>query len=235
MSTTLEPTVEVQREALTWPERAKALVIDTPESYSLAAEMLKGIKGLRAKIADTFGPLKAKTYTAWKAVCDEEKKADTPLTEAEGVIKAAMVAWDTEQAQLAAAEARRLAEEARQAEETRRVAEAAALEREAVATGDASLLAEAEAIISEPVVAPVVIVPKATPTVAGISYRETWKAEVTDLAQLVRAAATNPTLIALLQPNTTAINGMARALKGTMRVPGVRVYSERGVAAGGGR
>ncbi|HMN09341.1 MAG TPA: hypothetical protein PKC83_11195 [Gemmatimonadaceae bacterium] len=235
MSTTLEPTVEVQREALTWPERARAMVIDTPESYVAAADMLKGIKALRAKITDTFGPLKAKAHAAWKAICDEQTRADAPLTEAETTIKRAMVAWDTEQARIAAEAARHAAEQARLDEERRRLEEAAALEREAVATGDASLLAEAEAIISEPVVAPVVIVQKATPKVESISYREQWRAEVVDLAALIRAAADNPQLVPLLLPNTTAVNGMARSLKGAMRVPGVRVYSERTVAAGGGR
>lgn len=226
MSTTLEPTVEVQREALTWPERAKALVIDTPESYSLAAEMLKGIKGLRAKIADTFGPLKAKAHAAWKAIRDEEKKADAPLTEAEGVIKRAMVTWEAEQERIRQAEQRRLAEEARQAEETRRLAEAAALEREAMATGDAALLAEAEDIIAEPVMAPVVILPPATPKVAGISYREQWDYEVTNDALIPRE---------FLVRDDKKIAGVVRAMKGATKIPGIRAFSRKVVAAGGGR
>lgn len=225
----------VEQHALTVLEQATALTIQTAEQYVAAAELLKAVKATQAEIAATFDPAITAAHAAHKATLAAKAKHFAPTEQAERLIKDKLRDYDEAQERIRQEEARRLAEEARRAEETRRVAEAAALEREAVATGDASLLAEAEAIISEPVVAPVVIVPKATPTVAGISYRETWKAEVTDLAQLVRAAATNPTLIALLQPNTTAINGMARALKGTMRVPGVRVYSERGVAAGGGR
>jgi hypothetical protein len=228
-------TAAVAAEALTWPEQARALTITDSDSYLAAATMLKGIKALRSKISDTFGPLKAKSHAAWKAICDEEKKSDAPLTEAETLIKRGMSAYDAAQERLRREEEARLREVARRDAETRALAEAAALEQEALVTDDASLLAEAEALISEPVAVAPVIVPRSTPTVAGISYRETWKADITNLGELVKAAAANPQLLGLLQPNTTAINGMARALKSTMRVPGVRVYSERVVSAGAGR
>lgn len=114
----------------------------------------------------------------------------------------------------------------REATPLRRLAEAAALEREATATGDASLLAEAEDLIAEPVVAPPVILPVATPKVAAISYREQWDYEVVDDAAIPRA---------YLVRDDKKIAGVVRAMKGTTQIPGIRVFSRKVVAAGGGR
>jgi hypothetical protein len=67
----------------------------------------------------------------------------------------------------------------------------------------------------------------AAPRVEGVSFRDTYTAEVFDLMALVRAVATGLAPITLLQVNTTALNGMARALKNALALPGVRVISGR--------
>lgn len=223
MSTILDPET-VAAEALTWPDRARAVVITDTPSYLAAAELLRGIKALRGKVADTFTPLRQKAHAAWKAVCAAQDAADAPLTEAEGVIKLALRDWDTAQERVRQAEAARLAELARQAEADRRLAEAAALEREATASGDDGLRAEAEALIAAPVETPVVQVAKATPTVAGISYREVWKFEIVDANALPRE---------YLLPDMTRIGGVVRAMKDATRIPGIRVYAEKTLAASG--
>jgi hypothetical protein len=235
--TTLELVVdnsrEIATEALTWPERARAIAVTSPETYSAAAELLKGIKALRGRIAETFDPHIRRAHEAHKALVRQKADMEAPLTEAETTVKRALGTYTQEQERIRREEERRLAEEARKREEERRLAEAAALETEAAETGNAELLAEAQEMISAPVEAPVVILQSATPKVAGISYRENWKGACTDLAALVKAAAVRPELLSLLKPNDTAINQMARAQKGRFSVPGCKAWNEPIVASRG--
>lgn len=219
------------KEALTWPEKANGLAVITNEVYTVAADMLKNIKALRQLIADTFDPHVQRAHQAHKALVAEKAKAEAPLTEAEAVIKRKMVTYSTEQERI-----RREAEEqaraaALKAEEDRRLAEASALAALATATGDESYAAEAEAIIQAPIEAPAVTVKSTMPVAAGISYRETWAAVVTSKARLIEFVAANPDYLNLLDVNATAVNALARALKGTMKIPGLQAQATKTVAS----
>jgi hypothetical protein len=226
--------INLESAGLVW-QQAGALVIQNPEQYGHEAERLKGIKAFQKRVAEFFDPLKRKASEAHKALCDAERKALAPVVEDEAAIKRALIAFDQEQERIRRAEENRLREEARLREEQRRLEEAAALEREATATGDAEMMEEAQALIAAPVEAPVVHLERAMPKVAGIVTREVWKGEVVDVAKLVQAAAANPQWVNLLVPNNTAVQQLARALKGAMNVPGIRVYAESQIAAGNGR
>ena len=76
-------------------------------------------------------------------------------------------------------------------------------------------------------VLPVVAATPAAPKVSGLSFRETYKAEVTDMRALVQAVASGAQPITLLQANQTALDGMARALKEALAIPGVRLVKDR--------
>lgn len=229
---TQDDTINLERAGLVW-QPAGTLTIQTAEEYAAEAERLKGIKLFQRRVTEFFSPLKKKASEAHRALCDAENKALKPAQDDEAAIKRALGTYDAEQDRIRHEEERRLREEARQREETRRLEEAAALEREAAATGDEELREEAAALIAAPVEAPVVTIQPTTPKVAGIVRREVWKADVTDLAKLVKAAAENPQYLNLLLANNTALQQMAKALKGAMAIPGVRVYAESQIAAGG--
>lgn len=224
----------VRQEALTWPDRARALRITDATSYERAAELLQDIKGLRGKIADTFDPHVTRAHQAHKALLKEKADAEAPLTDAERVIKSALVTYDTEQARIRREQERRIAEDLRRQEEQRRIEEAAAMEQEAVATGDVALQEEAEALMATPVQASAVVLPTTTPKVQGIVFRETWAAQVHDLGALVAYVAAHPELrhLVMTTPNMVALNQMARSLKSTLRIPGVQAVATRDVAAG---
>lgn len=209
----------VQSEVLAWPDRAKALAVETADQYQQAAEFLKGLKSLRKKVADTFGPLKQKAHASWKAICAEEQNADAPLDEAERIVKRSMAGYDTEQERLRREEQRRLEALARQLEETERLAAAAALE----ATGSAEDMVEAQALLDAPAAAVVVPIAKATPKVDGISMRDNWKFEIVDATKIPREYCT---------PDLVKIGGVVRAMKGAITIPGVRAYNDRTVSAG---
>lgn len=226
---------DVRERALTWPEQARRAVVRDGETYSAAAELLKGIKALRQEIADTFDPHIRRMHDAHKALLKEKAEAETPLTEAERIIKDALVAFDREQERQRLETQRRLEAEARAQAEADALAKAAAMEREGQAYGDGALVDDAAALLEDVLTAPAPAVPlvqKATPVVAGIAHRSTWSAEVVDLLALVRYVAANPQYLGLVLPNQPALNQQARSLKGAMRIPGVRPAERRDVAAG---
>ncbi len=217
---------EVTTLALSVPDQAKAIaVIKTPGDYIKAGEILITIKEIRKKIEATFKPIKQKMDAAKKEVLDQEKTADAPLKEAEDYIKPLIRAYDDEQERIRREEERRLQEEARKREEEERLAAALAAEEE----GDKEA---AQAIIEEEVYVPPVVIPKATPQVQGVSFRENWKHQVIDLMALVKAVAAGQVPINALNANDVFLGQQARSLKGAMKYPGVKVYSEKVVAAG---
>ena len=213
--------------ALTWPEQAQALVIHTPNTYTQAGELLKDIKALRKEVDAAFDPIITAAHAAHKEANAQKKRAETPLIEAEAILKRGLIAYDTEQERGRRIEERRLQEIARNDEEARQVAEAAALERQANATADHAeaeqIRAEAQAVLMQPVAAPVVVVQTNTPKVAGISYREVWRFRVTDATKIPREY---PAV------DEQKIGGVVRAMKGATAIPGIEVYAEKVAAAG---
>lgn len=63
--------------------------------------------------------------------------------------------------------------------------------------------------------------------VEGVSYRDNWRAEVTDLLALVKAVAAGKITLDALMPNEVWLNVQARALKNSLAVPGVRAVNNR--------
>jgi hypothetical protein len=225
--------VQVTEQAMTWPEKARALAVTDQASYELAANTLKGIKALRSEVDAAFDPIVKSAFDAHKTAVAQKRKAEAPLTEAESIIKRSLSDYSIEQERLRQEEQRKRDEIARREEEDRRLAEAALMEREGQEFGDAALVAEAHALIEQPVTAVTAApLPKAIPTVQGISHRMTYSAEVTSLAALVKHIAQYPNLLPLLKVDQTALNAQARSLKESLSLPGVRLVKTANVAAG---
>lgn len=213
----------VTSEALTWPQKAKALVVKTAEAYTQAGELLKGIKALRAKVAETFDSHIQRAFQAHRALTAEKQKAEAPLAEAERVVKAAMVAFDQEQLRIARERQHQADEAARRREEDERLARAAAMETEAREFGDAGLKAAADLLLEQP--APVVVAPLVeveTPKVAGISMRDNWKFRVVDEAAIPRE---------YLMRDDTKIGRVVKAMKDGTNIPGIVAYNDPVVAS----
>jgi len=227
MASVIEMQQHVVERALTWPQRAGALTITTPDTYVDAGEMLKGIKALRNEIDATFDPIIKAAHAAHVEANAQKKRAELPLAEAEAILKRGLIAFDAEQERIRRAEEQRLQELARQEAETQRLADAAALEREASASVDLTegyhLRREAEALLEQPIVAPVVVVEKATPKVAGISFSTTWRFRVVDPTKVPRE---------YLAVDTLKVGGVVRAMKGETNIPGIEVYAEQNARAG---
>ncbi len=215
----------VVERALTFPDQARTIRIADDASYQQACDFLKNIKSMRTEIAETFEPHIKRAHESHKALVKERADAEAPLADAERIVKSALVTFDQEQERIRRAEAARLQEQMRLQEEERRLTEAVELE----AAGET---AEAEALIAAPVFVPTVAVAPSTPKVTGISYRETWSANVTDLGALVKYVAAHPQFAGLLLANMPSLNAQARSLKAQMQIPGVEAVCTRDVAAG---
>jgi hypothetical protein len=210
----------------TLADEARSLEVSDQQTYDLAAERLLGVVALRAEITDHHAEMKRRSYQAWQAVIAAEKKLLDPVAEAEKIYKHRLGTYQTEQQRIAAAaraqaEAEALARAAEQREAEIQQAEAAGADREEVA-----------ALCAEPLP---MVVPEAPPSIfqkaAGISTANTWKGECYSLPQLVRAIAEGKANIGLIEANTTAINQLARATRGTLAVPGIRFFNQPTVRA----
>lgn len=223
----------------------QAMEIDSQETYELAADELKAIKSKAKTLEEQRTAITGPINNALKAVNALFKSPASFLEDAERIIKGKMLAYTTEQERIAAAE-RRAQEAAIRAEQERLAKEAA--EREAAAASEAAALmaagdengaAEVQAkaaieAISLASVSTVMTVTQAAPAVAkvsGVSTRTTWKAETINKAELVAYVAANPQFLHLLDVNTSALNQLAKAMKETLALPGVRVFEEKTLAS----
>lgn len=229
--------IELESRALAVDEQARAIVIKSQEQYNAAAEFLQAIKGVQNKVRDTFKEIIAKTFAAHKEAKAQETKHLEPLLKAEAFVKNKLAIYDEEQENIRRIEEAKLQ---READKKRREAEAKAEEARIAAekarkAGDdaeaARLAAKAEkqeekaAEIVAPVLAPRVEQP------TGISFKEQWYAEVTDLMALVIAIAKGKAPITFLEANMTALNKAAGANKDTLQYPGVSFKMKRIVSS----
>lgn len=228
---------------------AAQLKIVDPASFERAVDVHRSLTLYITRVDETFGPIVDSAHRTHKLAVAQRDGLRTPAVELKKVVGRDMAAYEQEVERLRAqAEALAQAERDRlEREETERVeAERLRLQREsddrtqnaALAAAEVGDVELAERLVSAP---PVVLAPAARPVfapvmappparAAGLSFRDNWKAEVIDLPALVKAVAAGHQPITLLEPNLTALNGMARSLKSALAIPGVRAVNDRGAA-----
>lgn len=178
-----------------------------------AKKKIKMLEGLRKSATD---PVK-KAIDEINGIYSD---AITKLSDAVGYINKAVIAYHRAQ-ERKAAEAKAAAEKAAQEERDR-------IKREAKALEDAGKVEEARAhaAIAEMVVAPpAAVAPAKAP---GLTIRKTWKARVVDRVAFAKYIAenlaANPNLDLLWEPTSSALNDLARAQGGMLKIPGVECY-----------
>lgn len=240
-------TQELEQQAAAIAQKVPLIAIIDQPSFEAAVEDRAEIKRRLDKIEEVMGPICAAAHATWKTAVAKRDGLKAPFVEADKAYARAMGAYEQEQLRLRreaedrarrereqreAAERQRVADEQarlKRAEEDRRLAEAAQLEERGDVEGAARLVSEPvpEPVVeARPVFVPVAPAP-AKPAAAGVSFRDNWSARVTDLMALVQAVAKGEQPITLLEVNQPALNGLARSLKGAMRVPGVEAVNER--------
>ena len=229
----------------------QSMTIDSAETYGFAADELMAIKTRANTLEKQRTAITGPMNTALKAINDLFRGPAELLAQGERMLKGKMLAWDQEQERLArierekaeaiaAAERKRLQEEAaaRQAEadaqaEAARKASAAGDEQAAAlaqaAADRANSQAQEAAITSQLVVAAPAVV--AIEKTKGISTSKKVDFEVVDLLALVKHIAAHPELINLIAADSVKVRAYVKGLGLACQLPGVRVFEERVLSA----
>ena len=203
-------------------EEAKAIVISTQDHYEKANEFLRAVKGLQKEIHATFDPIVSAAHKTHQEATSKRKEHLDPAISAERVVKGKMIAYDDKMEAIRRAEQRRIDAKAREEEERKRkqlekrAEEWAAKGKEAKAE---ELQEQAEEVeVVAPVVAPKV------EKIKGVSFKENWSAIVVDETKVPRE---------YLQVNTMALNRIAKATRGSIKIAGVEWKMEKILASRG--
>ena len=200
---------------------AEALVIASDDDCLSAIGYEKRLSALLKQIDEIYDKNIKNAHATWKGLIADKQSYYDPVESLKRYIKAKRIAYNDEQERI------RKEQEIKLQAEARRIAEEQALAA-AIAAEAEGQTEEAEAIINEPIHAPVVTLQKTTPS-AGVSgaIKELWSAEVYDLHALLLAIVEGKASIGLIDPNMTALNGMARSLNENMNLPGVKAVSRK--------
>ncbi len=223
---------------------AKSFVITTQGDYQLAADQLRQIKQKGKILEEQRKNMTKPLDDSKKAIMDFFRKPGEFLTEAESIIKGAMLLYSKaeearrqEKERKARAEAERIREEAqakaeKEQEEARKQAEeAAAIARD---MGDEELAKQIMEEETSPV-AQIVILPEVqaaiAPKVQGASIRKTFSCEVVDKMALVRAILEGTAHPRFLVPDMAALRNEATYAREEFNIPGCKVVIKEIVAS----
>jgi len=190
-------------------QNAKAVIVNNQDDYQYAVEVLRGIKELKKKFDDRYMPIKIKTYEAYKLAMNNIKDYEVPLNEAERTIKSSMSIYVSKKEAERQAEANRIRKEAE--ERAREL-----LKKDLEECGLNKKEAKEEAAKIE-VETPEIKIEDET-KVSGISYRENWKFTIEDVSKIPRE---------YMIPDEKKIGAIARAMKGNIEIPGIKIFSEK--------
>ncbi len=202
-------------------DTARTVKVISLETYQRAGAIVQDLLAYIRAVDIFMDPIVKAADAALKTARAQRDSLRNPALELKRTLGVDMEGWNRAELDRQRREQERLAAEA-QAE-----AQAAALIA-ADARGDENAVASI-ASAEAPVVA-FAPPPPEPPKAEGVSYRTTWSAEVTDLLALVQAVATGQAPLKVLQPDSTVLNGMARALKDSLALPGVKTVQRRDVA-----
>lgn len=226
---------ELQQNALEMAGSAD-VVVDSPEAYEYAGEVVVDMDRTIKKIEGFWQPLKRRAHEAWRGLCDKENEMLATLRSARQALAAKMSAWATEQEKQ-----RRIAEEkakleakAREAEERQRLEAAAKTAQNEGSQEMADLFRhQSENVIVTPEpVAP--IVPKTQNAGTGsVIQRKELNVEVTDTMAFLRAAISGQGSVPL-EKLITIRGGDLKSwakLHGVKSYPGLSIREEIAVTA----
>lgn len=198
---------------------AVQLVVVDADSRRKASAGVAGLKKMAAQVKDLFADSKKAAHAAHRAVCAAETKLLEPINAAARVAQDKILKYDRAERKRIEEERRRLQAEAdAKAEAERKRLESLA----ARCTVDAEKR-EAYTEAAEAVIPQAVVLPQADDRAEGEVRQVRWRAMLTDIGLLIKAAAGgNVNAAAMLEFNQAAANRLATALKRDGIAPGVR-------------
>jgi hypothetical protein len=225
LTMTLPSAAELAKRGNSALELVASFVVDSKETYELAAEELQAIQKREKTLNDQRMSITRPIDEAKTNVMSLFRPATDALAQAGAILKTKMLGYAQEQQRKAAAE-RAESERLAQEERSRLEAQAAALAAEGRA---------GEAEVKHQIAAMIVAAPPATettaPKVAGISTRSVVDFELVDLLALVQHVALNPELVGLLQIDSVKVRAHVKSLGLACKTPGLRVFDKASIAA----
>lgn len=223
-----EKLLQFESSALVLAEKMAAVKVKDQDSYTVAGETFLEAKSFLKSSGDFVEPIRLITHGLYQRVLDIKKRLQGPVETNLQPLANEIKRFEREQEEKRQAEERRLAAELEKQEQERKLEAAAAAEAVGMDATSVDAILEAPSTVPAPVAAPTF------QRVAGMSSRDAWCAEVTDLYALVKAVAKDKKLLPLLQANMPALNAQARSLKTAMQLPGVKAVN-KGSLVGMGR
>jgi colicin import membrane protein len=194
---------------------AKTYQVTTAEQYSAGAEDLKRVKAAQKKLDETRTGITGPMNAALKAVNDLFRTPGDRLARIERYIKQQLGSFADEQERIRREEQRKAEAEAQRQRER--------LEAQAAKASAAGKSEKAEQLQERAAAVVAPVIQREAPKVAGLASREAWKFEVVDPAQVPRE---------YLMVDEQKIRRLVGAMKGETKIPGVKVWAERQLAAG---
>lgn len=189
--------------------RKADVIIETDEQCNEASTILSDIKKRAKELDEQRKSITKPLDDAKKQIMDLFRHPLDLLSRAENHLKNLILNYTTEKERKAREEAERLRKLAEaEAEKERKRLEAQMKKEKGKLEKVEELKAKVEEIVNTPIIVPTVEVEKPK----GISYREKWYAEVVDFKVL-------PDEYKI--PNQQALDKVAQATKGTIKIPGV--------------
>lgn len=188
--------------------------VATADQYNGAGDELKRVKAAQKRLDDLRKSMTRPLDAAKKAIMDFFRAPEDQLARAESGIKRAMIAFSEEQERIRREEQRKAEEAARK--ERERLEAQARKAAESGKTEKAEQLEERAAAVVAPVIQ------REAPKVSGVNLRDVWLFEITDPNLVPRE---------YLVVDESKIRKVVGALKGDTTIPGIRVYSEKRMAA----
>lgn len=203
-------------------EQLGDLIVIDQGSLTQANTLLIDIKSLRKRFDEEFDPGIKEAFAHHRTLVAQKKKWTDPLDEAERAIKPKIAGYLVEQDRIRL-EAERAAERARiqaekEANEAADIAVALIREGKADEAKDIVELAK-EKVLDIEAEAP--FIPD-KPVANGTTLRETWEFEIEDESLIPRQ---------FLMPDMKKIRGHVTNMKRDGKIPGIRIFSVKSVAA----
>lgn len=216
---------------------AESVNIASPADAEAVWDAIKVCRSRMDQAKEFTEQARLKTYEAYEAVLEMRNRLIEPFKIADGILTPKLANWKAAEEQRLAEERATAQQAARKAEEERRLAQAQALEAEGRKD-------EADAVLSAPVEVPAVPAPEAETKLDGASLSTSWGVELVQLQPLVMYLLTErgQDHLRALSEDTKVVEAieacfgrMARALRGALSVPGLRVIKVQGVRRTGAK
>ena len=204
----------VAKEVTTLTDQVDTFEVGNANDYEHGAGMLMTIKALSKDVESKRKKITQPLDQAKQEVMDLFRPLTDALSNAERKVKQRLVAWKSEQDQIARENQRKADERARKERDR--------LQKQADEADEKGRGGRAEILRDRAATTIAVAPPTAAPKVAGISTRPVWKFEIVDASKVPDQYKT---------VDEKKIGGVVRALKGDTDIPGVRVWEESTMAA----